>query len=96
MPVIELTTFRLADGADEAAFLEADERVRSAFLYQQPGIIRATTARNEDGEWALLTLWWSTAEADAAGAAAGADPSWSALAAMVQDVERRRWTDLDG
>ena len=40
MAVIEITTFRLADDVDEAAFLEADERVRTGFLYRQPGLVQ--------------------------------------------------------
>ena len=96
MPVIELTTFRLADAVDEPAFLDVDERVRTGFLYTRPGIIRSTTARSADGEWALLVLWWDEESADAAAAAASSDPAWSQLTGMTHHVERRRWTDLDG
>ena len=59
MAVIETTTFRLADGVDDAAFLEADEQARTGFLYHQAGVIRATTARADDGEWILVVLWAS-------------------------------------
>ena len=96
MAVIELTTFRLADAVDEATFLAVDERVRTGFLYRRPGIIRTTTALSDDGEWALLVLWGSAEQADAAATAAEADPAWTELLAMALLVERRRWTDLDG
>ena len=43
--VIEITTFALAGAADEDRFLLADERMRTGFLYKQPGLVRATTAR---------------------------------------------------
>ena len=96
MAVHELSTFRLADGVSERDFLEADERARTRFLYQQPGIVRATTARADDGTWALIVQWWSAESADDAASAAAGDPSWSALAGMVESVERRRWEDLPG
>ena len=59
MAAIDITTFRLADGVDEAAFLAADERVRTGDLYQRPGIARATTARSDDGAWAVIVMWAS-------------------------------------
>ena len=67
--LIETSTFRLAAGADDAAFLEAD-RVLQAELSPMPGFLRRTTARGEEGEWLVLVLWRSAADADAAGRAA--------------------------
>jgi hypothetical protein len=55
--VIEIVTFRLAEGADEAAFLEADARVQTEVAPFRPGFVRRTTERNADGEWAVVTLW---------------------------------------
>lgn len=64
--MIETFQFRLVDGADEDAFLAVDKRLQSDFTYQQPGIVRRTTARNDSGEWILINLWRSAADADAA------------------------------
>lgn len=61
-------TFRLAAGADEAAFLAVDKRLQSEFAYQQPGLVRRTTARGADGDWIVIDLWWSDEEADACAA----------------------------
>ena len=66
--LLETTTFRLADGVDEADFLAADEALQ-AELSPRPGFVRRTTARGEAGEWLVLSMWWSPAEADAAAAA---------------------------
>jgi hypothetical protein len=63
--LLETTTFRLADGVDETAFLAADEALQAAFS-PRPGFVRRTTARGEAGEWLVLAMWWSAAEADAA------------------------------
>jgi hypothetical protein len=63
--VIEIMTFRLAPGAGEEAFLAADRRVQEEFAYQQPGLLRRTTARGRDGGWIVIDLWRSGADADA-------------------------------
>jgi hypothetical protein len=62
--VIELLVFSLAKGADEAAFLAADRRVQTEFAYQQPGLLRRTTARGKNDSWAVLDIWASEAQAD--------------------------------
>ena len=63
--MIEILNFRLLDGADENGFLEADRRVQVEFAYQQPGLMRRTTARSADGEWIVVDLWQSADDADA-------------------------------
>jgi hypothetical protein len=63
--VIEIMRFRLAPGTDEAAFLAADQRVQEDFAYQQPGLLRRTTARGPGGGWIVIDLWRSAADADA-------------------------------
>jgi hypothetical protein len=87
--VIDITTFRLADGVDEARFLDVDERVRTADLYQRPEFARATTARADDGGWAVIVLWGSAEHA--------VDLMTTELASVVDaaSVERRRYTTLD-
>ena len=86
--MIETTTFRLAPGTDEVAFLEEDRRVQTSVFYQQPGFIRRTTARGPDGGWIIITLWRSEADADAVAAD-------SAFTALLAGVETRRYTELD-
>jgi|SRR5436305_13817094 len=97
MAVIETTTFRLSGGADEAAFLRADERLRTGFLYQQPGLARATTARGDGGEWILVVLWATAEAADAAAAQAEGDPSNAELMALVDrsTLVRKRYSTFD-
>jgi len=70
---IETTTFRLAPGADEAAFLAADRTVQTELVYLQPGLVRRTLARRGD-EWLVITVWASEEHAAAAAAAADAHP----------------------
>ncbi len=100
MALIQTMTFRLVDGADEAAFVEADKRVQTEFAYQQPGLVRRTTAMGEGdrrGEWVTIGLWRSADDVDAAGDRWGDDPSAQALMAFVDpgSVDVRRYTDLD-
>jgi heme-degrading monooxygenase HmoA len=76
--VIETVRFRLQPDADEDAFLRADKRVQAEFAYQQPGLLRRTTARGDDGHWIVITLWRTASEADAMTA------RWSSSAAAAQ------------
>jgi heme-degrading monooxygenase HmoA len=68
MATVEVTTFRLVPGTDEAAFLAADRVVQTELIYLQPGLARRTVARRGD-EWLVVTVW-ATEEHAAAGAAA--------------------------
>ena len=95
--MIEILRFRLADGADEAAFLEADKLVQAEFAYQQPGLVRRTSARGEDGGWAVIDLWHSAAQAEACNAKWGRDDVTAAFMRFVAEdsVTVERYTELD-
>jgi heme-degrading monooxygenase HmoA len=62
--IVEVTTFRLADGVSDASFLALDRRVQTELVPNQPGFMRRTTARHGD-DWLVVTLW-STEEAASA------------------------------
>jgi hypothetical protein len=64
--VFQLTIFRLRADADERAFLAADARLQTGFTYQQPGLIRSSTARGDDGRWLVLQMWAGASAADEA------------------------------
>jgi hypothetical protein len=64
--MIEVVTFRVV--GDEASFLALDQQIQTEFAYQQPGLTRRTTARSDDGEWTVITVWASGESADAANA----------------------------
>ena len=93
--IIEHRTFRLAEGADEGAFLAADRRVQTEVAPFQHGFIRRTTARGGDGRWLVETLWYDEACADAAASEGGAavDAFGSHVAVDSERIER--WTSLD-
>ncbi len=90
-------SFRLAPGADEHRFLEADRLVQADFAYQQPGLRRRTTARSADGHWIVIDLWLSDHDADVATARWGDDPVTAAFMTFVDEatVETRRYSTLD-
>ena len=60
MAVIEICTFT---ATDDDALRAADARMQTDFAYQQPGMLRRTTARGDGGEWCVVTLWESAAAA---------------------------------
>ncbi len=63
MSIVEITTFRLAAGVTDGAFLALDKRIQTELVPNQPGFLRRTTARHGD-DWLVVTLW--AGEADAA------------------------------
>ena len=95
--LVEITTFRLAEGGDEAAFLAADRAVQ-ALAHHQAGIVRRTTGRGTaPGAFGVVAVWWSAEEAVAAAAATAADPATEAFLAQVDpaSVEVVRLETLD-
>ena len=96
---MELTTFRLRDGVDEAAFLAADAAVQ-AFAHLQPGLIRRTTARDAAGgaDWLVLVLWATWAQAEAAVEAGRASEVVQAFESLIDpaSVQVRRFESLPG
>ena len=70
--LVEVRTFRLAEGVEESTFLAADAEAQ-ARRNPLPGFVRRTTARGAEGAWLVLTFWHSAADADAAGPEAPLD-----------------------
>ncbi len=95
--MIEILSFRLAEGASEEEFLRADKAVQEDFAYQQPGLLRRTTARGADGAWAVIDLWASAAAADACESRWGADPVAQKMMALVdrESVRVERYHERD-
>ncbi|HEX6422221.1 MAG TPA: hypothetical protein VFZ79_02005 [Acidimicrobiales bacterium] len=100
MAVIETMTFRVVSGVDETAFLAVDKRLQTDFAYQQPGLLRRTTARGEGeraGEWIVIDLWRSAEDADRCAARWDGDPLAQELMSFVDrgTLDVRRYRDLD-
>ena len=96
--IVELLTFRVRPGVEEAEVRAREARAYEEFAMQQPGIIRRTTARGADGEWLVLHLWADHAAAEAAEAAAAAHPATAALHELAEpgSLATRRYEDLGG
>lgn len=94
--MIEIARFRLRPGVAESEFVAADTRLQTEVAYQRPGLLRRTTARAEDGEWVVVTLWRAPADADAA--VDEDDPVVRAWLALVDpgSLARARYRELDG
>ncbi len=73
MAIVEITTFRLAEGVSDESFLALDRRIQTELVPNQPGFLRRTTARH-GGEWLVVTLWASAADAAAHQKAVEDDP----------------------
>jgi hypothetical protein len=97
MPLIEMHTFRLSEGADVGGFLDADRRVQTELMLTKPTFLRRTTARGGDGEWLVVVLWSSEGDADISRAQFGDHPANATFMAFVDEatVTSRRYETLD-
>ena len=93
--IVEVTTFRLADPSDEAAFLDADAAAQIELSADHHGLMRRTTGRSADGEWVVVTLWDSMTDAESS-AARRDEPVMAAFWSLVEMVRVSRYEDLGG
>lgn len=95
--MIEVTAFRLAEGADESAFLAADKKLQTEFAYQQPGLLRRTTAKGKDRGFIVIDVWRSASDADACETRWESDPVVAAYLSFVDPatVRNQRFEELD-
>ena len=73
--ILEIATFKLAEGVEEAALLEASAQLERDFLAQQPGFLRRELVRKGAQTYADIILWHSQEQAQAAVAKAQANPA---------------------
>ena len=85
--IIEVRTFRIT--SDETTFLAADKALQEELMLRNRGMLRRTTARGDEGEWLVLTLWGSRDAIE--------EPSPD-LAACIDaaSIEVRTYEDLGG
>ena len=95
--MIEILRFRLRTGADEESFVAADKLLQSEFAYQQPGLLRRTTARGEGSEWVVLSLWDTPDSADAGDTLQAHDGACRAFRSFIDPgtVRSDRFVELD-
>jgi hypothetical protein len=96
--MIEITRFRLRPDVNENEFRQADARLQAHFAYQQPGLVRRTTARGQDGEWLVIDLWRSRPEADASVSRRVNDPSVQAFLGFLDEstILASRYDEFEG
>ena len=81
-PCVEVVTFRLLPGADEAAFLVA-ARATEVPLREQPGFLRRRLVQGADGQWTDWVEWRDAASAHSAAEVMMAEPAFGPFMAMI-------------
>jgi hypothetical protein len=94
--VVEVTTFRLADGVSDESFLALDKRLQTELIPNRPGFLRRTTARHGE-EWLVVTLWWNDDAAAAFSRETEDDPLQAEFARAVEagSLHSTRFETLD-
>jgi hypothetical protein len=80
--VIELVTFRMMPGTDDATFIAAVGQ-STAFLEQQPGFLAREVGLTATGEWANIVRWSDLDAALRAAAAFNAAPETQSFNACL-------------
>jgi hypothetical protein len=96
--VLEITTFRLADGVSTDDFLLADKAVQQEVFPNTPGYFRRTTAQAGDGEWLVVVLWGGETEIDEFNARVLNDPVQEAFDQLIDrsTIATKRYEDIGG
>jgi hypothetical protein len=81
-PVLEVVSFRVIAGTDEADFLAA-ARATEAPLRRQPGFLSRVLTRSADGTWTDHVVWASLPKALAASQAMMAEPAFQPFMALI-------------
>jgi heme-degrading monooxygenase HmoA len=94
--IVEMTTFRLAEGVTDESFLALDRRIQTELVPNRPGFLRRTTARHGE-DWAVVTLWASDDDAAAYQRAVEGDPLQAEFDRAVEagTFHLTRYTTLD-
>jgi hypothetical protein len=88
--------FHLSSEAAVDEFLAADRRLQTEFAYLQPGLLRRTTVRSEQGDWLVLDFWRTATDADACAERWEQDPIAQAFMSLVDrtSVRVQRYSTL--
>jgi len=94
--IVEVTTFRLAEGVTDDAFLALDRRIQTELVPNRSGFLRRTTARHGE-DWLVVTLWASDADAASFQRATEGDPLQLEFERAVEagTLHLTRYTTLD-
>ena len=81
-PVLEIVSFRLLEGSDEAAFLDA-ARGTEALLRERGSLVRRVLVRDAGGLWTDMVEWTSMEAALAAAETVVTHPDFAPFGAMI-------------
>jgi Antibiotic biosynthesis monooxygenase len=92
--IVEVSQFRLVQGADEGAFLKAADQTQSAFLAKQEGFAGRDLLRAADGSWMDIVRFESMQAAQAAFSEFAAHPAVKAFESMLEtnSISMSHWS----
>ena len=92
--IVEVSRFRLVQGTDEQAFLDAAEATQSGFLGKQQGFVGRDLLRTEDGSWMDIVRFEGGEAAQAAFEGFAGHPDVKAFESMLDpsSVSMTHWS----
>lgn len=94
--MIEIMSYNLAAGVDDATFVAADHRVQTEYAIKQPGLLRRTTAHCSDGSWVTVIHWASEKDEEAAGELWGLDEATTVFGTLLDNAVTKMYEAVGG
>lgn len=60
---IEIVNFRLKEGVDDEAFQAENHRMEQSFIKHRHGFVHRDTAKDDNGEYAIVLYWEKASDA---------------------------------
>ncbi len=92
MAIIEIARYKLREGADEQALIQAEKEIQQGVARQYAGNLGRELSRGENGEFVLIMRWESQAAAEGWNAALFQNPAGRALGGLVDPSSMRKET----
>ncbi len=92
MAIIEIARYKLREGADEQALIQAEKEIQEGVARRYEGSLGRELGRGENGEFVLIMRWATPAAAEGWNAALFQDPAGRALGGLVDPSSMRKET----
>ena len=92
MAIIEVARYKLREGANEQALIQAEKEIQQGVGRHYAGNLGRELSRGENGEFVLIMRWESQTAADGWNAALFQDPAGRTLGGLVDPTSMRKET----
>ncbi|RYE33243.1 MAG: hypothetical protein EOP42_08510 [Sphingobacteriaceae bacterium] len=91
--VIEVITYKIKKGVNEAEYTRLDSIVQQRYTQKQPGYISNESGKDQNGNWLVVLSWDNAAHADADQKAFKTNALWTKVQQIIDTntIDRKRF-----